>query len=146
MTAETYNYIQKTAEIAINYCGFVPKTLDEIKKCLEMLHGELEEVEMMDVTVDGMVAKTPDDGFVVRLPKRMDDDRKLFFIAKGIGHAFMHLNYDVAQKNANWLFMQEHFFYTLPAEAHDQAHEFAHAFLKDGKSKYKVPEARKEHA
>lgn len=139
MTTETYTYIQKLAKSVSEYCGHNPPvTMEDMNDCLEKLHGEIREVDTLDVTAEGIVAKTEDDGFVIRLPKAMSEDNKILYAAKGIGHAFMHLSYNPAEPKVNWMFIDPEFFFTLDAAASDQAFEFAHAFLQNGKSKYKL--------
>lgn len=140
MTTETYTYIQRLAQSVSQYCGYNPPvTMADIQDCVEKLHGEIREVDTLDVTAEGIVAKTEDDGFVIRLPKAMSEDKKILYAAKGIGHAFMHLSYNPAEPKVNWLFIEPEFFFDLDATASDQAFEFAHAFLQNGKSKYKLP-------
>lgn len=141
MTTETYTYIQNLAHTVSKYCEHNPPvSMADIKDCLQKLHGEIREVDVLDITAEGIVAKTEDDGFVIRLPKSMSEEDKILYAAKGIGHAFMHLSYNPQQPKVNWLFIEPEFFFTLDANASDQAFEFAHAFLQNGKSKYKLAE------
>lgn len=141
MTTETYSYIQNLAKAVSKLCEHNPPvTMADMQDCVKKLHGEIREVNTLDVTSEGIVAKTDDDGFVIRLPKHMSEEDKILYTAKGIGHAFMHLSYDIIGTKVNWLFLEPEFFFTLDTNASDQAFEFAHAFLQDGKSKYKLAE------
>lgn len=141
MTSDTYVYIQNLARTVSDYCGYnPPATMADMQDCVQKLHGEIREVDTLDVTTEGIVAKTDDDGFVVRLPKHMSVEDKILYVAKGIGHAFMHLSYNPQQPKVNWMFIEPELFFTLDDNASDQAFEFAHAFLQDGKSKYKLVE------
>lgn len=146
MYTETLIYIQAMAKKVSDYGKLTPPiTLADIYACVERLKGHVEEVDTLDVTSEGIVAKSEDDGFVIRLPKGMSNERKLLYTAKGIGYAFLHLNYPGPDNNnCTWLLMEPNFFFALDSEASDQAFEFAHALLQDGKSKYKFADKRKE--
>lgn len=145
MYTETLVYIQTLAQSVAKYGNMTPPvTLADVYSCVEKLHGRIEEVETLDVTTEGIVAKTDDDGFVIRLPKKMTDEDKKLYAAKGIGYAFLHLNYPGPNRNScTWMLMEPDYFFDLDANASNQAFEFAHALLQDGKSKYKLPEERK---
>ena len=135
MQQDTVLYIHSMADKISKFCSLhVPPSLNDMLVCLNKLHGRLEEVATLDVTFDGIVTKNDDDGFTIRLPRLMTDEDKVFYLAKGIGHAFMHLNYPgPGNNNCTWLLMEPDFYFSLNNNAHAQAFEFAHYFLKDGK-------------
>lgn len=123
----TMQYINELTETILR-TYHIPTPITDIEKVVNILGGEIVEVDAFDDMYDGCIRRKLNKGFDLAVAKHQNTEERKFAIARRLGHLFLHMGYQISENQWKGQDMQ-HFRPFTNYKACCQANEFAKALL-----------------
>ena len=119
-------YIKTIAKTVVNAYSPYKQVLD-VEPIIHNMGGQVVTERDLDTLCDGTVAKNGN-GFIIRISADEEGYQKQFTLARGIGHAILHMGYKISP--AVWKkFKDKEYIRFNSIESEYQANKFAVALL-----------------